>query len=75
MATYTCYNRFFTGKGRQVEVIIDVGYIYSKVTVTALEDAQSKTNNHAVLSFDKKKTRYLIERDKIQEKYNHQLNL
>jgi len=61
MATYTRCNKFFTKRSRQVEAMMIVGHIYSEVAAKALEDAQSKTNTHTALSFDKRNTIFSVE--------------
>jgi len=58
MTTYTCCNKFFTERVRQVEVMMDVRHMYS--AVKALEDAHSKANTHTILSFDRRNTRFLV---------------
>jgi len=74
MATYTHYNKFFMDKGRQVEAVMANGHVYSEVAVKELEDAQSKANTHTV-SFDRRNIKFLVEENKIQEKYDHQADL
>jgi len=61
MATYTRCNKFFTDRGRQVEAMMVVGHVYSKVAAKALEDEQSKANTHTVFSFDRRNTIFLVE--------------
>jgi len=61
MTTYTCCNKFFTERRRQVEAMMVVGHIYSEVSPKALEDAHSKANTHTTLSFNRRSTRFLVE--------------
>jgi len=61
MTTYTCCNKLFTNKGREVASIIAVGHVYSKVAAKTLEDDQSKTNTHRMITFNARSTRFLVE--------------
>jgi len=38
-----------------------VGHIYLKTATKALEDAQSKTSTHRILSFDRRSTKSWVE--------------
>ncbi|XP_068477220.1 uncharacterized protein [Phaseolus vulgaris] len=61
MATFTCCNKFFTDRGRQVEAMVVDGHVYSEVAAKALEDEQLKANTHTVISFDSRNTKFLVE--------------
>nr|KYP39555.1 hypothetical protein KK1_039116 [Cajanus cajan] len=60
MATYTRCNKFFVQRGREVDAMINVGHVYSKIASKIIQDAQSKANTHRVITFDRLSTKVHI---------------
>jgi len=53
LATYTRCNTYFTIRGRQITAILSVGHVYSEYATNFLQDANSKSNTHQVVAFDR----------------------
>jgi len=61
LATYTRCNTYFTKRGRQITAMLSAGHVYSEYATNFLQDADSKSNTHHVLEFDRNTTRFRVE--------------
>ncbi|WVZ20508.1 hypothetical protein V8G54_007830 [Vigna mungo] len=61
LATYTRCNSFIIGRGKQITAMISVGHVYSENATKVLHDANSKSNTHRVVEFDRNTTRFRVE--------------
>jgi len=58
--TYLRCNALFNKGGREVEVMLACGQVYTQVLKKAIDDTQRKTNTHIVLEFNQCDTRFLV---------------
>ncbi|WVZ14221.1 hypothetical protein V8G54_011787 [Vigna mungo] len=61
LATYTRCNSFFTERGKLITAMISAGHVYSENGTKVLQDADSKSNTHRVVEFDRNMTRFRVE--------------
>ncbi|WVZ04019.1 hypothetical protein V8G54_024825 [Vigna mungo] len=61
LAIYTRCNSLFTERGKQITAMISVGHVYSENATKVLQDADSKSNTHKVVEFDRNTTRFRVE--------------
>jgi len=61
LATYTKCNTYFNKRGRQIIAMASAGHVYSKYATNFLQDADSKSNTHHVIEFDRNTTRFRVE--------------
>jgi len=61
LVTYTRCNTYFTKRGRQITAMVNVGHVYSEYATNFLQDAESKSNTHHVIEFDRNTTRFRVE--------------
>ncbi|WVZ15295.1 hypothetical protein V8G54_012861 [Vigna mungo] len=60
LATYTRCNSFFTEREKQITTMISAGHVYSENATKVLQDADSKSNTHRVVEFDRNITRFRV---------------
>ena len=48
-------------KGRQITAMVSAGHVYSEYAINFLQDANSKSNTHHVVEFDRNTTRFRVE--------------
>ena len=53
LATYTRCNTYFTKRGRQITAMLNADHVYSEYATNFLQDADSKSNMHHVVEFDR----------------------
>jgi len=61
LATYTRCNTYFTKRCRQITAMLSAGHVYSEYATNFLQDADSKSNTHHVLEFDRNTIRFRVE--------------
>jgi len=62
LVTYTRCNIYFTKRGRQIIAMVSVGHVYSEYATNFLQDADSMSNTHRVIEFDRNTTRLKVEK-------------
>jgi len=62
LATYTRCDTYFTKRGRQITITVSVSHVYSKYATNFLQDADSKSNMHWVVEFDRNTTRFRVDK-------------
>ena len=60
LAMYTRCNTYFTKRGRQITTMVSAAHVYSEYATNFLQDADSKSNMHQVIEFDKNTTRFRV---------------